>query len=60
MGMKVKDLPIAFVTLYNLADKANANGFVYIKIQKGMCGLPQAGMRAQELLEACLNKHGWD
>jgi hypothetical protein len=29
------------------------------KIQKGMYGLPQAGILAQELLEKCLNKHGY-
>ena len=57
--MKLKDHPEEFVTLYNLADKADANGFVYIKIQKGMYGLPQAGILAQELLETRLNKHGY-
>jgi hypothetical protein len=58
MQMKLKDLLEAFVTLYNLAGKANADGFVYIKIQKGMYGLPQVGILAPELLETCLNKHG--
>jgi hypothetical protein len=36
MRMKIKDLPEDFVIMYNLADKATSNGFVYIKIQKGM------------------------
>ena len=57
--MKLKDLPEAFITLYNLAAKANADGFVYIKIQNSMYGLPQVGILAQELLEAHLNKHGY-
>jgi hypothetical protein len=35
------------------------DGFIYIKIQKGMYGLPQAGIIAQELLKKCLNKHGY-
>ncbi len=32
---------------------------IYIKVQKGMYGLPQAGILAQKLLEARLNKHGY-
>ena len=59
MRMKIKDLPEEFVTMYNLTNKATADGFVYIKIQKGMYGLPQAGILAQELLEQRLNKHGY-
>jgi len=59
MRMKIKDLPEEFVTMYNLTNEATADGFVYIKIQKGMYGLPQAGILAQELLEQCLNIHGY-
>jgi hypothetical protein len=59
MRMKIKDLPEDFVTMYNLADKAISDGFIYIKIQKGMYGLPQAGILAQELLERRLNTHGY-
>ena len=59
MCMKLKDLPKDFLILYNLVDKVTSNGFVYIKIQKGMYGLPQAGILAQELLEKCLNQHGY-
>jgi len=57
MRMKIKDLPEEFVNMYNLTNIATADGFVYIKIQKGMYGLPQAGILAQELLEQRLNKH---
>ena len=59
MRIKIKDLPEEFVTMYNLTNKATADGFVYIKIQKGMYGLPQVGILAQELLEQRLNKHGY-
>jgi hypothetical protein len=58
MRTRIKDLPEEFVTMYNLTNKATADGFVNIKIQKGMYGLPQAGILAQELLEQRLNKHG--
>jgi hypothetical protein len=59
MRMKIKDLPKDFVIMYNLANKATSDGFVYIKIQKGMYGLPQAGILAQELPEQHLNMHGY-
>jgi hypothetical protein len=59
MRIKIKDLPKDFVTMYNLAEKATSNGYVYIKIQKGMYGPPQVGILAQELLEQRLNKHGY-
>ena len=32
---------------------------MYVKIQKGMYGLPQAGILAQVLLEKRLNEHGY-
>ncbi len=58
--MKIRDLlPEEFVTMYNLTDKATSDGFVYIKIQTVMYGLPQAGILAQELLERRLNMHGY-
>ncbi len=59
MCMKIKDLPEDFVIMYNLANKATSDRFIYTKIQKGMYGLPQAGILAQELLEQCLNTHGY-
>ncbi len=59
MRMKIKDLPEEFVTMYNLTNKSTADGFVYIKIQKRMYGLPKAGILAQKLLEQRLNKHGY-
>ena len=44
MRMKLKDLPTEFVQLYRLTDKVDTNGYIHIKIQKGMYGLPQAGI----------------
>jgi hypothetical protein len=51
MRMKIKDLPAKIIELYKLNDKATSDGFIYIKIQKGMYGLPQAGLLAQELFK---------
>ncbi len=38
---------------------ATEDGYIYCKIQKGMYGLPQAGIIAQELLKEHLSKHGY-
>jgi hypothetical protein len=59
MCMKLAKLPKDFTRIYKLNDLANANCFVSINIQKGMYGLPQQGILAQELLKKCLNKHGY-
>ncbi len=51
MRMKLNDLPAELVELYNLTNKVDSNGYIHIKIQKGIHGLPQAGILAQELLK---------
>jgi hypothetical protein len=56
---KIKDIPEEIIVEYKLHDKVSSDGHVYIKIQKGMYGLPQAGILAQELLEKQLNGHGY-
>lgn len=35
------------------------NGYVYVRIDKGMYGLPQAGILANDLLAERLAKHGY-
>ena len=59
MQMKLKDLLQEFIDMYNLIKIAEEDGNVYIWIQKGMYGLPQAGILAQQQLEQQLNKHGY-
>jgi hypothetical protein len=59
MRIKLKDLPAEFVELYTLTNMVDSDGYIHIKIQKGIYGLPQAGILAQELLEKRLNKHGY-
>ena len=49
MKQKLSDLPKYFVTLYNLASKVDKKDFVYLEIRRGMYGLPQAGILAQQL-----------
>ncbi len=57
MQLKLSNLPQEFVDLYNLTKIAEDNGNVYIKVQKYMYGLPQAGILAHRLLEQRLNEH---
>jgi hypothetical protein len=57
--MKISNLPPNFIKACNLIDLATDDGTTYIKIQKGMYGLPQAGILAQNLLEKRLNQHGY-
>jgi hypothetical protein len=59
MCMKLAELPEDFARIYKLNDLVNANSFVSIKIQKGMYGLPQAGILVQELFKKRLSKHGY-
>ena len=44
-------MPNNIIKHYNLRDKATPNGYIYCEIQKGMYGLPQASIIAQQLLE---------
>jgi hypothetical protein len=59
MRMKICNLPPGFVKAYNLINLSTNDGTIYVKIQKGMYGLPHAGILAQNLLEKCLNQHGY-
>ena len=43
MRMPIKLIPQEFIEMYDLTAKVK-NGYVYIEIQKGMYGLPQAGI----------------
>jgi hypothetical protein len=56
---KIDDLPKEIINEYKLQEKVNRQGMVCIKVTKGMHGLPQAGLLANELLEQRLNKHGY-
>ena len=57
--MKLSDIPAEVINEYKLKDKAAMDGSIYIKAKRGMYGLPQSGLLANELLEKRLNKHGY-
>ena len=48
--MPINLIPQEFIDLYDLGSKVK-NGYVYIEIQRGMYGLPQAGILANKLLK---------
>ncbi len=51
MQLRISDMPEDVIAYYKLTDIATHNGYIYCKIQKGMYGLPQAGIIAQQLLK---------
>ena len=57
--IKLADIPQEVIDEYNLQDKATPDGSIHIVANKGMYGLPQAGLLANELLEKRLNKNGY-
>ena len=59
MKMNIAQILDEIISEYNLEGKVHTDGCVYIEIQKGMYGLPQAGMLANKLLKCRLAKHGY-
>ena len=56
--MKLADTPEKIIVQYKLRSEATPDGSIYIVVNKGMYGLPQAGLLANELLEKRLNENG--
>jgi hypothetical protein len=54
----LKLIPQAIIELYNLLDIA-VNGYVWAEVRRGMYGLPQAGILANQLLQRRLALHGY-
>ena len=59
MFIDVKYIPQEFMDEYELHDKVH-NGKIYVKINKGMYGLPQAGKLAHDQLKAHLVQYGYN
>ena len=56
MRMPESIIPQNIKKLYKLHDKIH-NGFIYMRIERGMYGLPQAGILANKLLRERLAPH---
>ena len=59
LRMKLDQFPQDVIDHYQLNKKVDANGTLYIRVEKGMYGLPQAGIIAQNLLEKRLRDDGY-
>ena len=57
MNINIAQIPDEIISEYILKSKVHIDGSVYIEIQKGMYGLPQASMLANILLKHRLAKH---
>ena len=57
--INIRDIPDKIINEYNLKAKMTKNGSIYIRADRGMYGLPQSGLLANELLEKRLNKQGY-
>eukprot|EP00804_Cyclotella_cryptica_P000197 CCRYP_016181-RA/>CCRYP_016181-RA protein AED:0.36 eAED:0.35 QI:0/0/0/1/0/0/2/0/414 len=58
MRLKFDLIPQEIIDKYNLNDY-NKDGWIYVRIDLGMYGLPQAGILANKLLAKCLAKAGY-
>ena len=59
LRMKIEYFPQDVIDHYNLKDKVDEKGNLYVRVEKGMYGLPQAGKIANKLLEKRLKKFGY-
>jgi hypothetical protein len=57
--IKITDIPEEFILEYSLARKEDHNGWIYLEIQYGCYGSPQAGIVANDLLCGFLEKEGY-
>jgi hypothetical protein len=58
MKMPIVLLPASIIDYHTPCEKA-INEYVYTEIQKGMYGLPQAGILASKLLKKRFARHGY-
>jgi hypothetical protein len=59
MRLRLDIIPEEIIVNYNLRNLVDEEGWVYIEIRKGMYGLPQAGIIANQLLEKRLSEKGY-
>jgi hypothetical protein len=57
MRIPISLIPQEIITEYNLNKLLHSDNYIYIRINKGMYGLPHAGILANKLLAQRLGKH---
>ena len=60
MKLKYSIFPQDIIDQYKLSEKVAPDGYIYIKIKKGMYGLKEAAVLAYEQLKKFLNKYGYN
>jgi hypothetical protein len=59
MQLKLSDMPEDIIEHYHLLDIATPDRYIYCEMHRGMYGLLQVGIIAQELLAKRLKEHGY-
>jgi hypothetical protein len=59
MHLRLDIIPEEIIVKYNLWELVDKDGWVYIEIWKGMYGLPQASIIANQILEKQLSEKGY-
>ena len=59
LRLKLDNFPDDVIKHYNLRELVDSRGYVIARVDKGMYGLPHAGIIAQRLLEKRLNDEGY-
>ena len=59
MRIALKYFPMDIISKYNLQEKVAQDGYIYIKIKRGMYGLKQAALLAHQQLITNLAPHGY-
>ena len=59
LRMKLDHFPQDVIDHYGLNGKVDDKGMLYVRVDKGMYGLPQAEVIANKLLEKRLRDHGY-
>ena len=57
--VSIRDIPEEIIQEYNLNSIVTADVMIYIEANRGLYGLPQAGLLAKKLLEKHFNKRGY-
>ena len=57
--LKISTLPGKVIEEYQLKDKVDSNGYVYVEVRRGMYGFPHAVLIAQDPLKKWVEKHGY-
>ena len=59
MKVHIRHIPQDIIQRYDISSKVTVDGYVYIRIKKGMYGLKQAAILAYQQLKNVLKPHGY-